>query len=349
VEGTFEPKRQPPSNQGFDTVQKKQLITRKPGYHHGQLLLEDDFIAEQQFHSDARYRHARYLHGFGVAHGLEVARAGELAITVSPGFAVDRRGHEIELREAETLELHGLPAGTLAWVTIGYRTERVDRGQESDNRIDCYADLRVATGVEPNDVRLARVQLDERGRLEHHHAINHQERDHLRTVIAPGSVTPEALDAQLRSGWITMAFHPTGIPRDETDAQPPFRVGATQAVAHHYYPDDTTPNLRGAAGTMTIPLPPGVRHIRRLCVAGPDNERGVRVRLVKGGFDPRPQVMKHVRDEVAMVEISPGAYCETVEIPEAHRSVGDRYRTLSVDIRSQGFASVSLVAIEVSY
>jgi hypothetical protein len=49
VEATFEPKRQPPSNQGFDTEQKKQLITRKPGYHHGQLLLEDDFIAEQQF------------------------------------------------------------------------------------------------------------------------------------------------------------------------------------------------------------------------------------------------------------------------------------------------------------
>ena len=329
-------------------MQKKQLITRKPAYHHGQLLLEDDFIAEQQFHSEARYRHARSLHGFGVAHGLEVTRAGDLALTVSPGFAVDRRGHEIELREAETLELHGLPAGTLAWVTIGYRTEPVDRGHDRDNRIDCYADLRVATGVEPNDVRLARVQLDERGRLEHH-AINHQERDHLRTVTAPGSVTPEALDAQLRSGWITMAFHPTGIPRDETDAQPPFRVGATQAVAHHYYPDDSTPNQRGAAGTMTIPLPPGVRHIRRLCVAGPDNERGMRVRLVKGGFDPRPQAMKHLRDEVAVFEISSGAYCETVEIPEAHRSVGDRYRTLSVDIRSQGFASVSLVAIEVSY
>ena len=29
-------------------MQKKQLITRKPAYHHGQLLLEDDFIAEQQ-------------------------------------------------------------------------------------------------------------------------------------------------------------------------------------------------------------------------------------------------------------------------------------------------------------
>jgi hypothetical protein len=326
-------------------VQKKQLIARKPAYHHGQLLLEDDFIAEQQFHSEARYRHAHNLHGFGVAHGLEVARAGELAITVSPGFAVDRRGHEIELHDAEQLELHGLPVGALAWVTIGYRTERVERGQDGDNRIDCYADLRVATSVERNDVRLARVQLDERGRLAHN-AVDHRERDLLRTAIAPGSVTPETLDAQLRSGWITMAFHPASLPRDEEDARPPFRVGPTQAVAHKEY--DGHPNQSGAAGTMTIPLPPAVRHIHRLCVAGQDNERGITVRLWKGGFDPHPQAMKHLRDEVAVVEIGPGAYCETIEIHEAHHPM-NRYRTLSLDIRSRGYASVSLVAIEVSY
>jgi hypothetical protein len=324
-------------------VQKKQLIARKPAYHHGQLLLEDDFIAEQEFHLEARYRHAHNLHGFGVAHGLEVARAGELAITVSSGFAVDRRGHEIELREAEQLELHGLPVGALAWVTLGYRTERVEHGRDADNRIDCYADLRIATGVEPNDVRLARVQLNERGQLGHD-AINHRERDVLRSGLAPGSVTAEALDAQLRSGWITMAFHPMGIPQDEADAQPPFRVGATQAVAHREW--DGHPNQHGAAGTMTIPLPPGVRHIRRLCVAGPDNERGVTARLWKGGFDPRER--RHLRDEVAVVEIGPGPYCETVEIHERHHPV-DRYRTLSLDIRSRGFVSISLVALEVSY
>jgi hypothetical protein len=326
-------------------VQKKQLIARKPAYHHGQLLLEDDFIAEQQFHSEARYRHAHQLHGFGVAHGLEVARAGELALTVSPGFAVDRRGHEIELRSAEELELHGLPVGALAWVTIGYRTERAERGQDGDNRIDCYADLRVAINVEPNDVRLARLQLDERGRLGHD-AIDHRERDLLRSLIAPGSVTPETLDAQLRSGWITMAFHPSSLPRDEDDAQPPFRVGPTQAMAHRDY--DGHPNQRGAAGTMTIPLPPGVRRIRRLCIAGQDNDRGMTVTLWKGGFDPQPQVMKHLRDEVVGFEIGPGPYCQTVEIHEAHHPV-NRYRTLSLDIRSRGYASVSLVAIEVSY
>lgn len=341
-----EPKRQQLCGVGIDIVQKKQLITRKPNYRHGQLLLEDDFIAEQQFHSDARYRHARNQHGFGVVHGLEVTRAGDLAIAVSAGFAVDRKGHEIELREPETLELLGLPAGALAWVTIGYRTERIEKGHDGDNRSDCYAYLRVATGVEQDDVRLARAQIDERGRLGNN-AISHLERDHLRTVIAPGSVTAEALDAQLRSDWITMAFHPSRMPRDEDDARPPFRVGATQARAHKDY--DGQPNLRGAAGSMAIVLPPGVRHIHQFRVAGATNEGGMTVKLVKGGFDPSPQVMKHSRNEVLTLEIEPGPYCKTVEIPEAHRSVTDRYRTLSVDIRTLGYATVSLVAIEVSY
>lgn len=345
MERAIEPEQQALCRQGVDIVQKKQLITRKPAYRHGQLLLEEDFIAEQQFHTSARYLHAHNLHGFGVARGLEVTRAGETAISVSPGFAIDRRGHEIELREPEMLELHGVAGGALVWVTIGYRTERIDQGRDGDNRIDCYADLRVATGVEVNDVRLARAQLDERGRLAHN-AINHQERDQLR-ALAPGSVTAEALDAQLRSGWITMAFHPTSMPRDEDDARPAFRVGATLAIAHKEL--DGKPNLRGAAGTMTIALPPGIRHIHQLRVAGADNDKSMTVTLIKGGFDPRPQVMKHWREEIATLRIGASPYCVTMEIPEAHRSVTDPHRTLSVDIRADGFASVSLIAIEVSY
>jgi hypothetical protein len=326
-------------------VQKSQLIARKPSYRHGQLLLEDDFIAEQQFHSSARYRHARNMHGFGVVHGLEVTRAGDLALIVSAGYAVDRQGHEIELRNPETLELHGLGPGAVAWVTVGYRTERAERAQESDNRIDCYAFLRVATGVEPNDVRLARVRLDDRGRLEHH-GIDPAERDRLQTPIVPGSVTPEALNAQLRSDWVTMAFHPSNLPHDEPDFQPPFRVGATRAMALKEY--DRKPNNDGAAGTMTILLPPGVRHVHRMMVAGEENERGLTAKLVKGGFDPRS--MEHRRQDILTMEIpTSGPFCREAEVPENDRSMQDRHRTLSVDIRSKGFVSISLIALYVSY
>lgn len=327
-------------------MHKKQLMTRRPAYYSGQLLLEEDFFQEQAFHKQARYLHARHMHGFGAVHGLEVSRAGDLAVTVSPGYAIDRKGHEIELRDAETLELQGLPAGALAWVTIGFRSERQGKDNERDNRIDCYAYLRLATGVEPLDVRLASVQLDERGRLGPD-AIGHVERDQLRTNIAPGSVTPEALNPQLRRGWVTMAFHPSAIPQDESDARPPFRVGATQAQAHKEI--GGKPNTSGAAGTMAIVLPPGVRHIHRFRVAGTANDKSMTATLLKGGFDPNAKNMKHLRDELVVLQIGAGPYCETAEIPEGHRSMGDHYRTLAVDIRAEGFVKVSLVAIEVSY
>lgn len=327
-------------------MHKRQLMARKPAYRHGQLLLEDDFIDEQQFLLHASYLHSRSLHGFGAVHGLEVSRAGDLAVTISPGFAVDRRGHEIELREAETLELQGLPAGALAWVTIGYRSEQPVKDGTADNRIDCYAQLRIATGVEQFDVRLCRVQLDERGRIAQD-AINRQERDQLRSLIAPGSVGAEALDAQLRKDWITLSFHPSAMPQDEDDARPPFRVGATQAIAHKDY--DGKPNTRGAAGSMAIALPPGVRFIHRFRVAGGASESKLTATLIKGGFDAK--AMKHLRDEVLTLEVAGGgsAFFETGNIPENQRSLSDRRRTLAVDIRAEGYAKVSLVALEVSY
>ena len=326
-------------------MQKKHLINRKPAYRHGQLLLEDDFIDEQQFHVHARYQHASQLHGFGAVRGLEVTAAGDAAVSVSKGYAVDRRGREIELREPETLELHGLPPGALAWVTIGFRTEQSQAGEGgADHRIDCYAVLRIATGVELHDVRLASVQLDERGRLAHD-AIHHAERDNLGSVIAPGSVTAEALDAQLRRDWVTLAFHPSSIPKDESDAQPAFRIGATEAQARRDLGGQ--PNTRGAAGTMAIVLPPGVRQLHRLRVAGAANEKKMVVRLLKGGFDPK--TMKHARDELLVLEIGPGAYYETVDIPAGHRSLADRHRTLSIDIRAEGYVRVSLIALDVSY
>ena len=324
-------------------MQKKHLITRKPAYRHGQLLLEDDFIDEQQFHAHARYLHASQMHGFGAVRGLEVTAAGDAAVSVSKGYAVDRRGREIELREPETLELHGLPPGALAWVTIGFRTEPAQEGG-ADHRIDCYAVLRIATGVEPFDVRLASVQLDERGRLAPD-GIHHAERDNLGSVIAPGSVTAEALDAQLRRDWLTLAFHPSSMPKDETDSQPAFRIGATEAQAHRDLGGQ--PNTRGAAGTMAIVLPPGVRHLHRLRVAGAANDKKMVVRLLKGGFDPK--TMKHARDELLALEIGPGPYYETADIPAAHGNLADRHRTLSIDMRAEGFVRVSLVALDVSY
>jgi hypothetical protein len=343
-------------------MQKKQLMSRKPAYRRNQLLLEDDFIAEQKLHLNSRYQHSRELHGFGVVRGLELSRAGDHAVTVSPGYAIDRRGHEIELKQGETLELQGLPAGH-AWVSLGYRSERADA--DEDHRIDCFAVLRVATGVEDNDVRLGMVQLDERSRLAQP-GISHQQRDELHSIAA-GSVGPEALAPALRRGWVTMAFHPSPVPDDDDLARPPFRIGATRAMAHEPL-DKESP---GAAGTMTFTLPPGIDQFHRFRVAGESNKGTIKVELIKGGFDAVTR--KRKRDLVLTLSIASrnhrekkdmkipndaikrisddgdGAYHETVDIPEAHSRLNDESRTLSVDIRSSAFASVLLVALEVSY
>jgi len=171
------------------------------------------------------------------------------------------------------------------------------------------------------------------------------ERDALHTRLAPGSVLPESLAPQLMHGWVVMPFHPSDIPEDDDQRRPPFRVGATQAETHRKY--GGVVNSQGAGGTMGIVLPPGIRHLRRFRIAGAANDDSMTVMLLKGGFDRKS--MKHVRDIVLSLEIPNGAYVETATIPEHHRALNDHYRTLAVDIRSTGYAGVSMIALDVSY
>lgn len=325
-------------------MHKKQLMGKKPAYSNGQLLLENDFIDEQQFHVHARYEHARNLHGFGVVHGLELSRAGTMAVSVSPGYAVDRRGREIELQSAQTLELNQLAPGTQAWVTIGFRGEPVVASHDAPRRIDCFAVLRVDTGIEEHDVRLGSVQLDAKGQLTADPGT--EERDVLRTRLAPGSVTSEALAPHLLRGWISMPFHPSDIPADDAHTCPPFRVGATQARTHDEF--GGKPNTQGGGGTMPIALPIGIRSIHRLRIAGAVNEATMRVVLVRGSFDTRK--MQHTREELVSLSVPSGPYTQTAQIPEEHRHIGQQpHRTLAIDIRATGRAAVSFVALDVSY
>jgi len=325
-------------------MHKRQLMNRKPAYSHGQLLLADDFIAEQQYHVHALYRHSLNLHGVGAVRGLEVTRASDSSLHVSPGFAIDGKGREIELRQPEVLELQGLGAGAVVSVTLGYRTERQEKDREPDKAIDCYAVLRVSGGIEEGDIVLASVKLDDQARIGPQ-SIDTTSRQRYRTLIAPGSVGAAALDGHLRKGWLKTPFRPIAIPQDQADAQPPFRVGPTETVAHKEF--DKQPNTRGAAGTMAILLPPQASRIHRLRVAGAANEKRIRVELFKGGWDP--QNRKHVAVSLVRHEIPEGAYDETVRIPDEVADVHLECSTLSLELRAEGYARVSLIAVEVSY
>ncbi|MCK7494835.1 MAG: ATP-binding protein [Comamonadaceae bacterium] len=194
-----------PSSKEHLTMSKKQLIEHKPAYRDGQLLLAEDFIAEQRLHIRRLDRHNLNLHGWGVVRGLDVARTGDAAVQVGPGYAIDGRGREIELREPATLDWQGAQPRAVLTVTVGLRTEGHDDAQQ--RAIACVAVLRVGAGIEEHDVPLATLRLDDRGRL-----------------------APDGLDSGGRRslqaahvGWLRTPFRPIRIPEDQKDAPPPFR------------------------------------------------------------------------------------------------------------------------------
>lgn len=330
-------------------MRKKQLIGKKPAYFQGQLLDANDFIDEQKYHANERARHSLHLHGSGILRGLDVTRASDSTISISPGFAIDGKGREIAINQAEVLELSAFPPSSLLQITVGYETEQPSRDR---SRIECYGVLAASTGIEEAAVVLATVQLDEHGKLTAK-SINTTSRRQLRIVLSPGSVTAVALDPGLRKGWLRLAFRPITIPQD-TDPKvepppPPFRVGATESRAHRDF--DGKANTKGAGGTMAIPLPPGVTRVHRLRVAGQENEKKMKVTLFRGGWDAANK--KHIggRDDAANrlveEEIGSGSYDSTYEIKAG--DLDAECNTLSLDIRSTGYIRVSLIAVEISY
>ncbi|WP_437277278.1 tail fiber domain-containing protein [Sorangium sp. So ce375] len=87
-------------------------VTSRVRYFDGQYLKDQDFIDEQNHHTDRRHRHERLLHVAGILEGLNVTvNAGVL--TVSPGAAVDDTGRQILLETARTVNV--TPAGNGTW------------------------------------------------------------------------------------------------------------------------------------------------------------------------------------------------------------------------------------------
>src|SRR5262245_23337697 len=182
-------------------MHKRQPIGRKNRYYRGQLLIEDDFIAEQQSHARARRRHSLNLHGIGIVRGFVVSASGPSAVSVSPGFAVDRRGHEIEASQQEVLELSSFPPGALVTIALTYEEEDAGKKKVTDAHIEPYAVLTASTDISDAALLLATVKLDERGHVIAE-SISTASAHRFRTPIAPGSVTVAALDTPLRTGWL---------------------------------------------------------------------------------------------------------------------------------------------------
>lgn len=122
---------------------------KRVNYFTGQLLLANDFTAEQDYHLEKHRRHNRLCHGFGVVQGLKVSVANNTAgptVIVDPGFAFDPFGNEIQLCSQVRLQLRELQ--TPIYVLIRF----------AENPTDPVPTIPAPTGGEDGGVEYARVE-----------------------------------------------------------------------------------------------------------------------------------------------------------------------------------------------
>ena len=97
-------------------------MTERPRYFFGQVIGVEDLEQEQLYHREKVRRHNRLLHGWGIVRGLEVRAGtqGARKVTISPGYALDRRGEEIVVQRSVAVDLSGQAAGTTVYVAVRY-------------------------------------------------------------------------------------------------------------------------------------------------------------------------------------------------------------------------------------
>jgi hypothetical protein len=315
-------------------MKKKQQIENRPNYYNGQLLVEKDFLAEQSYHINARRRHNQKLHGNGVVHGLEVVRRSDTSVTVQPGYAIDHSGQDIFLESAEEIDLSEFGPNDIVNVSLMFEpTEEVQKNSVvNTNSITCFAVILTATAKEnPSEVLLARVKLDSQRKVAAD-AIDYSGTQYAGAMLAPGWVTTPCRLIPL-----------VNIPEGEVEIPPAFRIGATEALSPKPEKDGKD---RGAAGTMTITIPPSVTKILRFRIAGSRNEGKITFSLLCGGWDPIKN--EHVNRELIKEKTITGApFLQTYLVDDPY--IDPEYSTLSLWLRSTQRAAISLIAVEVGY
>ena len=328
--------------------QQQQKVNR-PNYFSGQLLLEDDFRAEQSYHINARRRHNFNLHGAGVVHGLEVIRRSESSVTIKRGYAINELGQEIFVDSEEELQLKEFAANDLVNISLIYQDnekEARDKGAGNTNSIDVFAVLKAGTVKEDEtEILLAKVQLDEKGKVGEN-SIDYSDTIYAGAVIRPGSITAAELSPELTTGWITLQFRPfelENIPEGESEIPPCFRVGPSETITPR---SEKAGDSNGAAGTMAIPIPFATNQIKQFRIAGARNEGKIIVQLIRGGWDVNKN--DHAAKTLLDEEISKApSFNKTYKIEDT--DFDSENQTISVRIRCDAKTAISLIAVEVAY
>ena len=177
-------------------------------YFDGEFLVEDDFIAEQDYHRNMRYRHNKDFHTWGIVTGLEATfTAGGTIVTISPGLAVDSEGKEIVLTGVRTLDFNtsGFEGEKSYYITIAWNQQGSDPNETGEDKrwleIPIIDTLAAAPPKSEKTLILGRVSLDA---LKNISSIDKSECTYSAINIGDDSVTsPKIKEADGISGQYT--------------------------------------------------------------------------------------------------------------------------------------------------
>ncbi|GEM_PF-1643302 len=103
-----------PTDESIDD--RQHAAPERNRYFHGKLMTARDMAAEQRYHRGLFTRHARSVTGYGVVEGLDASVEhvdGGLAVSLSPGYAIDCAGRPVVVPSETTVEIPNeeIPSG----------------------------------------------------------------------------------------------------------------------------------------------------------------------------------------------------------------------------------------------
>lgn len=335
-------------------TQPKRLSTKRLRYFKHQFLEESDFQAEQSYHVEMRRHHNRSLHSWGIVSGLEVEAVSPRMVVVKHGWAVDRDGQEIVLREDETVDLGGIHADEDFYLTVLYEEEEADKRpsgavDEGTRTAEFCVINNTATKPRPDDgseVPLAKFRLDRTGIV----TVDLSIRRTAGSKIAPltvgtdelgdDSVTISKLDPTLREamglrGWVRLPFKP--LPLGGKKEQ--FTLGPVMADSGD----------SGAGGTASIPVPPGAMRLRAIRLTGTSTSASptsIEVAVVRGGFKSKtqPESTVLINDRISL---SPGEPFDKLwNLNDPLTTLDHKNHTLGISVNASGKTQIWLIAAE---
>jgi hypothetical protein len=300
-------------------------MAKRVHYFTHMFLREQDFNDEQAYHLEARRRHNRLLHTWGVVEGLEVHQHGEFEIVIDPGMAIDKEGREIVVAQSIKRNLSSFSHDTEAYITLQYLEEMEEEDHLATAGVEGY--VRVTEMAEVHERR--QEHLDEGALvLARVHVGNHGQISQI--DMSPAVRKLARQESSFPQGWLRIPFKPSRI---NTVSINPSEQEFMVDEVHAYCGEN------GARGSMQIPVPPGASRISAFRLAG--STRGeLQVRLFRTGWNLADGKGENTR--LLEEKLFNGSFHREIEISAAI----EESHTLAVAVRAIGVSEVWLLAVK---